>query len=125
MEPKIAKYILDNQLSSHMNYTKWKELVQEITSIEGYEPLVNIKLIFETENNNSFSPVWWNEVEKDGFELIEWMQIKPFEIENLGSLIEQKITDYTEVVKKGLNKHNIQYEYENGIFTIYGYKKMK
>ena len=87
METRTLKYISNNQLASCMNNTKWKELVNEITSIEGYEPLVNIKLIFEKENNNnnnnnnSFSLVWWNEVERDGFELIEWIQIKPFEIE--------------------------------------------
>tara|TARA_B110000967_G_C18659655_1_gene447535 strand:+ start:491 stop:787 length:297 start_codon:yes stop_codon:yes gene_type:complete len=98
-------------------------LVDEFTSIEGYKPLVNIKLIFDAGNNNTFSQVWWEEVERDGFELIEWMQIKPFEIEKSASLIEQKLTDYTEVLKKGLDKHNIEYHYENEAFTIYGYKR--
>ena len=123
MDTRTLKYISENQLSSCMNNTKWKELVDEITSIEGYEPLVNIKLIFDAGNNNTFSQVWWEEVERDGFELIEWMQIKPFEIEKSASLIEQKLTDYTEVLKKGLDKHNIEYHYENEAFTIYGYKR--
>ncbi|MFT7012031.1 MAG: hypothetical protein ACI8RP_001768 [Urechidicola sp.] len=76
-------------------------------------------MIFDKENNNSFSPIWWDEVERDGFEIIEWIQIKPFKIEKSTILIETKLTDYSESVKKGLDKHNIQYEYD--IFTIYGY----
>jgi hypothetical protein len=125
MEKRTLKYISDNQLASCMNTTKWKELVHEITSNEAYEPLVNIKLIFEEENNNSFSPVWWNEVERDGFELIEWLQIQPFKTEKGVRLIDPKQIDYTEFIQKGLDKHAIQYEYENDIFTIYGYIRMK
>jgi len=67
MDTRTLKYISENQLSSCMNNTKWKELVDEFTSIEGYEPLVNIKLIFDAGNNNTFSQVWWEEVERDGF----------------------------------------------------------
>jgi len=125
MDKKTRNYILDHQLSSHMNTTKWKKLVHEITSNETYDPLVNIKLIFDEENNNSFSPVWWNEVERDGFELIEWLKIQPFNIEKGIRLTDAKQIDYTEFIQKGLDKHAIQYEYEQGIFNIYGYKRMK
>lgn len=125
MEENTLRYITEHQLSSCMNKTKWKELVSEITSIEYYEPLVNIKLIFDKENNNSFSPVWWNEVERDGFELIEWIQIKPFSIEKVGKLVELKKTDFTESVKKALDKHSIPYHYGDNVFTVYGYKRMK
>jgi hypothetical protein len=125
MEEEIFKYITNHQLSSCMNNTKWKELVSELTSIECYEPLVNIKLIFDNENNNDFSHVWWDEVERDGFELIEWIQIKPFKIEKVGRLIEPKKTDFTEFVKKALDKHNIPYNYGNEVFTVQGYKRMK
>jgi len=125
MDKRIRNYILDHQLSSHMNTTKWKKLVHEITSNEAYDPLVNIKLIFDEENNNSFSPVWWNEVERDGFELIEWLKIQPFNTEKGIRLTDAKQVDHTEFIQKSLDKHTIQYEYEQGIFTIYGYKRMK
>jgi hypothetical protein len=125
MEEKTLKYITDHQLLSCMNNTKWKELASEITSIEDYELLVKIKLIFDKENDNGFSPVWWDEVESDGFELIEWVQIKPFKIEKAGRLIEPKKTDFTESVKKALAKHNIQYEYDSSVFTVHGYRRMK
>ncbi len=125
MDKRTRNYIFENQLASCMNTTKWKKLVAEITANETYDPLVNIKLIFDIENNNSFSPVWWNEVERDGFELIEWIQIQPFKTEKGVRLISSTQIDYTEFIQKGLNKHNIPYEYDQGVFTIYGYKRMK
>lgn len=114
MDTRTLKYISENQLSSYMNNAKWKKLVNELTSRNDFEPLVNIKLIFETENNNSFSLVWWDQVESEGFELIEWMQIKS---------CDQNANDYTEFVKNGIEKLNIEYEFDNGIFSIYGYKR--
>jgi hypothetical protein len=125
MEKRTLKYISDHQLSSCMNTTKWKKLVTEITSNEMYEPLVNIKLIFDEKNTNSFSPVWWNEVERDGFELIEWLQIQPFNTEKGIRLTDPTQIDHTEFIQKALKKHNIPYEYDHSIFTIYGYKRMK
>ena len=122
MNRDIFNYIKDHKLSSRMNNTKWKEMVEVITSDDEYLPLVNIKLIFDADSNNSFSPVWWHEVEKNGFELIEWIQIKPFKIEKSGRLIDPKITDYTEFIKSGLDKHNVPYEHEGELFTIYGYR---
>lgn len=38
----IKKYIIENQLSSFMNNTKWRELVTEITSDPEFDPPVKI-----------------------------------------------------------------------------------
>lgn len=124
MDPRTLKYIADNRLEPCMNNTKWRELISEITSNEDFDPPVNIKWIYETGNNNSFSLVWWDQVEQEGFERIEWIQIKSLNTEHTGRLADAQKTDYTELIKTGLDKHSIRYEYEQGIFTVYGYRRM-
>jgi len=120
---KTLEYIEAQNLTSCLNNTKWKEFVTEINSIEKYEPLVNIKHIFDKENNGTFTPVWWNEVERDGFELIEWIQINPIKEEYIGTLAPASRMNYTEEIKIALKKHNIHFEFEKDIFIIYGYKR--
>ncbi len=119
----LDKYIIEHQLSSCMNNTKWRELVEEITKDQDYNPSVNIKTVFEKENNNSFSTVWWEEVESEGYNLIEFLEINPIKEEFVGRLVKPKTTDYTEFIESGLKKHSIPYEVNEGIFKIYGYKR--
>lgn len=104
-----------------MNNTKWKELVSAITSDPNYSPEVNIKYLFSEEVSNSYSSVWWDEVENEGFEIIEWIKIRSTKEEFQGRLVDPKTTDHTDFITKGLNAHNIPFEFENGIFTIHGY----
>ncbi|MEM7163153.1 MAG: DUF6678 family protein [Bacteroidota bacterium] len=124
MEDSILKYVADKQLTSCMNKTKWKELISELSSIENYEPMVNIKLIFDQESNDQFSAVRWNEVERNGFELIEWIKINPIRVDIAGRLMDNQETDFTEALRNALDKHAIQYEYDRPIFTVYGYRRM-
>lgn len=119
----LDKYIIEHQLSSCMNNTKWRELVEEITKDQDYNPSVNIKTVFEKENNNSFSTVWWEEVESEGYNLIEFLEINPIKEEFVGRLVKPKTTDYTKFIESGLKKHSIPYEVNEGIFKIYGYKR--
>lgn len=102
-----------------MNNTKWKELVNVLTNIEGYEIMVNIKLLGEA-TNDSFSPVWWDEVEKDGFNQIEWLKIQPISSEYNGRLVKPITKDYSNSIKMGLEKNNIPYIFSDGLFCIYG-----
>jgi len=119
----LEKYITNNQLSSCMNNTKWKELISEITQREDFNPPVNIKYVFDLENNGLFSPVWWEEVEREGFNLIEWLEINPIKTIKVGRLVKPKMEDFTEFIESGLIKHSIPYEFSNGIFKIYGYRR--
>lgn len=86
-DQEILKYVQVNNLSSFLNNIKWKKLVSAITSGPSFNPPVNCKTIFESENNGVFSPVWWEEVERDGF------NIKPQKEENTGRLTKPKVTD--------------------------------
>lgn len=123
MEAQTLKYISENQLTSYMNHTKWVAFVKGINSIDGYEPMVNIKQIFDEENNGAFTQVNWTEVAQDGFERIERIQIDPIKKQYVGRLVAPQTTDFTEQLKTSLDKHHIPYDFEGGIFTIYGYRR--
>jgi hypothetical protein len=105
-----------------MNNTKWKKFVSAINNIDGFEPQVNIKYVLEKRNSQTFAQVWWEEIEQEGFELIEWIQIMPVKEEQIGRLITKHKTSYANELKDALEKNNINYDLGNGIFTIYGYK---
>lgn len=126
MNLQTLEYIEKYNLTSCMNNTKWKEFISAINSIEGYEPQLNIKYMFEKESNSGFSSVWWEEIEQDGFEIIEWIRIKPFKEEYLGKLVsEQTPKNYSNQIKVALEKSNIYFEFDERIFIVYGYKKSK
>jgi len=95
--------------------TKWRELVNVINSNDDFVPLVNIKLIREDSNNGKFSLVWWDEVESDGFRLIEWLDINPIKEEFVGRIVKPKLTDYSKFIENGLKKHTIPYEIDDEI----------
>ncbi|MEO9485246.1 MAG: DUF6678 family protein [Ekhidna sp.] len=122
MDAHTLKIISDKNLNSCMNNTKWNELVSAITSDPNYNPNVIIKYIQEDKITSSFTPVWWEDVKRDGFEIIEWVKIDPIGKEYVGRLVEPSETDYSDFIEQGLKSCNIPFELDNGIYTIYGYK---
>lgn len=119
----LNKYIINNQLSSCMNNTKWTKLISEITKKEDFNPSVNIKYVLSSENNGLFSPVWWEEVKREGFNLIEWLEINPIKTTHIGRLVKPKTEDFSKFIETGLKKHSIPFEVNDGIFKVYGYKR--
>lgn len=100
---------------------QWQKIIKAITSNNDFAPPVNIKLTFEQENNGRFSPVWWDQVEQEGFDLIEWIEIKPIKSEYIGRLVAPKTTDYTAFIKDCLDDNEIPYTLNEGIFRIENY----
>ncbi len=125
MEEPLAKYIQEQQLVSVMNNTKWKKLVSAITANPDFVPHVRLKYIFEEENKGGFTLVWWEEVEQEGFNNMEWLDINPVKEEFQGILISSKLTDYTVFIKEALEKNYIPYEIHNGIFRVKGYQRTR
>jgi hypothetical protein len=121
----VQRYIEEHQLVSIMNNTKWRELVAAITSEGSFDPPVKIRYIFDADNVGGFSPVWWEEVEADGFEQIEWLMISPVKEVPVGALVGSKQTDYTDFIRSGLDKHSIPYTLTAGIFLVKGYIRPK
>lgn len=108
---------------SRMNTTKWKELIKVLTNILEYDPQVAIKFLYD-KNDASFAPVWWHEIEQEGFEYIEYLKIDPIKKTYIGRLVTDKKEDFSKTIKDGLDKYSIPYEMENEIFVIYGYVKI-
>ena len=100
---------------------QWQKIVKAITSNDNFDPPVNIKLTFEQDNNGGFSTVWWDEVERNGFDLIEWIEIKPIKSEYIGRLVAPKRTDYTSFIKACLDDNEIPYTLNDGVFKIENY----
>jgi len=123
MDNKLSNIIKDKNYFPRLNTTKWHEIVSVLTNIPDYDPNVNIKLLTDKDNNDSFSPVWWSEVERDRFECIEWLKIDPIKRTYVGRLVKDKKEDFSKIIKQGLDKYTIPYEMENEIFVIYGYVK--
>jgi len=123
MNNELKNYLTKNGLFSFMNNTKWKKIIHEINSKDGYEPQVNIEYVMNHKNwKELYSKVWWNEVEKEGFEYIKVLRINPIEKIHRGKLIEDKIMDHSEFITQSLKKHNVSIEKIDGIFLVYGYK---
>ena len=124
MDKRLSDILIKNNYSPRLNTTKWREIVTVLTTIPNCNPNVNIKLLTDESNNGLFSPVWWSEIELQvGFEYIEWLKINPIKKTYIGRLVEDKKEDFSEIIKKGLDKYTIPYEMENEIFVIYGYIK--
>jgi len=124
MNKELFNIIQNGNYFPRLNTTKWREIVLVLTNILDYDPNVNIKLLTDKDNNGSFSPVWWSEVERDGFEYIEWLKINPIKRTYVGRLVKDKKEDFSKIIKQGLDKYTIPYEMENEIFVIYGYVKL-
>lgn len=65
----------------------------------------------------------WKEMERDGFDLIEWVKINPIEEVFRGRLVEPKLINHAAFVIEMLEACNIYYEEDEGVFIIYGYKR--
>lgn len=102
-----------------MNNTKWKELIGVLESIPGFSPAVSIKYTSDENENPGFSPVWWDQVEQEGFRHIEWIKINPCKAEYIGRLVNTRVIDYSDLIEKGLQSCSIPFEKEDGILIIY------
>ena len=107
-----------------MNNTKWEKLISEITSKEEYSPYVRIKYLYDLESPADFSLVWWNEVRQFGYKYIEWIEIDPIVKEHIGQLVPDKLTSYYAFIEDVLRRCNQSYEVNDGIFKVYGYRRM-
>ena len=118
MNKENIQYINENQLSSVMNKTKWKELANSMTSNNNFEPQVLLKYLLDKNPMPGFSFLDWEWVKNDDVSSIEWMEIDPIKKEHRGSLVDDKKTNYSSFVEQELKKHNIPFSVENGNFKV-------
>jgi len=148
---RVLELVEQRGLVSFMNNTKWFELKRAVIEEMSFQPRYYWKLVdgvldADDENFartlNAYSylgeDIWADKYTPDDhlswdcfatpFWTIEWIKIVPKKREVLhsGRLIETKISeisiDATDQFVKILERYNIPYEEENGVYTIYGYR---
>lgn len=123
---KIAQIIRARNLTGCMNNTKWKEFIKAINE----EMSVLIPCDYLTLFGSG--PFFVNGFDDEhlGYKLkaIEWVKVRPkfYVSKHIGRLIdaEKELYDVEQEFLDLMNKYSIPYEYdsENEIYTIFGYK---
>ena len=125
---KIKQVIEKRNLTSFINNTKWKELIDSIM-----ENMRDIPIQYKTFFDEETPSVYWTIDSDEHFfhmnmSSVEWFKIRSkFEkVLGQGRLIEPKIcvTDKKSEIESMLNRFSIPYEYDDikKCFTIFGYR---
>jgi hypothetical protein len=117
---KLTEFIFAQQLVSVMNRTKWRELAHILTSNEQFIPNVRVGYVNGYEATG-FARLDWEWVKFGDSRVIKWLEIDPIKRENIGRLIEQKTTDFSEWVRISLLSHSIPFTEIDSLFRIDGY----
>lgn len=119
MDQILFRIIQQRQLTSVMNQTKWRQLVQELSLSEQYNPQVRYKTI-QSPQLYGFSHVWWDELLQISAS-IEWLDINPLKSEYQGRLLPSKITDYSAETETAIRRAKVPFTREENCFRIWGY----
>lgn len=125
---KIKKIAEERNLTSFMNNTKWKELIDSIID-EMREIPIKYKTVFDKEEPSMY---WTIDTDEHFFHMnmssIEWFKIgsELKKVVRQGRLIEPQIyiSDKKLEIKCILNKFGIPYDYDDieKCFTVFGYR---
>lgn len=125
---KIKQVLEERNLTSFMNNTKWKELIDSIMENMRDIP-IQYKTIFDEEEPSVY---WTIDTDEHFFHMnmsiVEWFKIRSkFEkVIGQGRLIEPKtcFTDKKSEIERMLNRFSIPYEYDviEKCFIIFGYR---
>jgi hypothetical protein len=127
LSERIQDVIEQRQLTSFMNNTKWREMLDEIIKIP--DLTIRYKSLFDkTEPESS-----WKIAEDEYLSYMKLSEIEWFKIDDMtrqfyreGLLLDPLITEENikDKIEGILQKHSIYYEYEEdtGVFTVFGYK---
>lgn len=127
---KIHELISERRLTSYMNNTKWREFIHAMTKEMSIDIPYGYKTLFEEKGDevlcvSSFDIESFNSYD---FKSLEWVKLKPkfFEHKHRGMLLDdEKIPIYVEEeFVRLMRKYSIPYQYdeENKVYIIYGYK---
>jgi hypothetical protein len=120
MNKQNLKFINDNQLASFMNKTRWRELADELTSNDDFEPKVRLKYLRQ-ENMTGFTLLDWEWVRSGESSCIEWMDIDPIKRVRQGQLVKDKEYDFRMYVESTLKELHIKYTIEDEMYRVWGY----
>lgn len=138
-QEEIYDILVRRNLTSCMNSTKWREFRTAMLEEMPFEPPYDYKTLFDegdysardyiqhlmnNEGPNSFCSFDAESFNFLDYKSLEWVKVRPrFFSQEGGRLVKQQIWhDSEKEFLEILNKYNIPYELENGVYTIYGYK---
>lgn len=127
LSDRIQDVIQQRQLTSYMNKTKWRELINDIKAI----PYLSIK--YKTLFDEFEPELYWTVIGDEylchmNTAVIEWFKIED-EIKKYsrrGLLLEPEVTEekVKDKIQSFFEKYSIYFEYErnSGVFTVFGYR---
>lgn len=92
----VADYIIEKQLASAMNKTKWRKLAAAMTSSHVFEPQVRVKHLLDKDEPAGFTFLDWEWVKYGETKWIDWMELHPIRRDYVGRLVDDKQADFTE-----------------------------
>lgn len=132
LKEKVKKIVLQRNLCSYMNSTKWNELRNAMLNEMPFPPPFSIKYLDteykeELQHDVYYLGDWYYGLSIDGHYFdasfaIEWIKIRPRYLKQRGMLIEPEIIDAEDVFVEILKKYSIPYEECSGVYYIYGYR---
>lgn len=132
LKDKVAHIVCVRNLCSYMNNIKWDEFITAVKNNMPFPPPFCIKFITENtviqggieKGNVSYWGDWSEEgiVSKEFYFNIEWIKVRPCYLKYRGKLVEPELVDESKKFEEILQKTNIPYEEEKGLYCIYGYR---
>lgn len=130
LSEKIVSAIGEKGLVSYMNNTKWRELINAVSS-HIPDIYIQYKTIFEDDLPDGYYPLdGYEELEHINYAVIEYMQFRCIisDTVRVGQLIPPKVMTYDKSgeLLRIFKEYNIPYEFaeDQRIFTVYGYKDL-
>ena len=127
LSDRIQDVIQQRQLTSYMNKTKWREMINDIKEIPHLS--IKYKTLFD-----EFEPeLYWTVIGDEylchmNTAVIEWFKIEDVikKYSRKGLLLEPEVSKekVKDKIQSIFEKHSIYYEYErnSGVFTVFGYR---
>lgn len=127
LSDRIHEAVQQRQLTSCMNNTKWRELLDDLAEIPNLS--IRYKTLFdETDPESAWSLSSDEYLYYMNMAEVEWFAIDDTirESTQKGLLLDPEISEESvkDKLEGILKKHNIYFEYEkdSGVFTVFGYK---
>ena len=135
LKERVRKIVSQRELCSYMNDTKWNELRSAMLNEMPFPPPFIVKFLFDSEciketefqKDVYYLGDWYYGLSLDGccFNAsfaIEWIKIRPRYLKRHGALIGPEIISAESDFVRILNKYNIPFVKNDGVYCIYGYR---
>ena len=132
---KVQRIIVQRNLCSYMNETKWNALRSAMMQEMPFQPPYIVKYLFDEtcyEESKLQSDLfhtgdWYDALSADGQYFhasfaIEWIKIRPYYLKKAGKYIAPQEIHAEKELTAILEKYHIPYEETDGIYCIYGYR---